>query len=283
MAERGAVLITGASTGIGRTCAMECDRLGYRVFAGVRKPADGEALVAAASPRLTPVIIDVTKTDSIAAAVRLVESELGDTPLVGLVNNAGVGVGGPLEHLALEDLRWQLEVNLVGQVAVTQAFLPRLRAAKGRIINIGSIGGRISSPFMGPYCASKFALEAITFSLREELRPWGIQATVVEPGAVASDIWDKADATADDTEARLSPEAVANYRWGLDAMRRMLARQRRNAIPSLRVAEVVVKALTARRMKARYLAGTEAKVGAFLRWLLPDGLMEALLRKGLGL
>ncbi len=283
MTARGGVLVTGASTGIGRACALELHRLGYRVFAGVRKAADGERLVAAASERLTPVILDVTKLDTITAAAAQIDAALGATPLVGIVNNAGVGVGGPLEYLPLGDLKWQFEVNVFGQVAVTQAFLPRLRASRGRIINIGSIGGRVSQAFMGPYCASKFAMSALTFSLREELRPWGVQATIIEPGAIESDIWDKADASMFEIEKTLSAEALSRYRKGIDAMKRVFLRQRRHAIPALRVVEKVVIALEAPTIKARYLPGREAKMLAFLRWLLPDARLEAMIRKALGL
>lgn len=282
--DRGGVVVTGASTGIGRACALTLHARGYTVFAGVRRAADGESLEKqAASPRLRPVILDVTKADTIAAAAHEVSEALGERPLHGLVNNAGVAVGGPLEYLAIDELRWQLEVNVVGQLAVTKAFLPRLRASKGRIVHIGSIGGRISSPFMGPYCASKFALEALSFSLREELRPWGVQSTVVEPGAVASDIWDKADATTALAEANLPPEALTRYRWGLDAMKRFVLRQRRRAIPAEEVAGIVATALEATQMKARYLAGKEAKMAAFLRWLVSDATLERLLRKDMGL
>jgi NAD(P)-dependent dehydrogenase (short-subunit alcohol dehydrogenase family) len=283
MAERGGVLVTGASTGIGRACALELHRLGYRVFAGVRKPADGERLVAAASERLTPVILDVTRLDTITAAAAEIDAALGATPLVGIVNNAGVGVGGPLEYLPLGDLKWQFEVNVFGQMAVTQAFLPRLRASRGRIVNIGSIGGRVSQAFMGPYCASKFALSALTFSLREELRPWGVQATIIEPGAIQSDIWDKADASVIEAEQALSAEARTRYGKAMEAMKRMFARQRRHAIPALRVVEKVVIALEAPTIKARYLPGREAKMVAFFRWLLPDAWLEAMIRKALGL
>ena len=160
--EPDSIVITGASSGIGEACALYLDELGYRVFAGVRKPAAGEALKAKASKRLAPVILDVTDVASIDRAVETVKAAVGAAGLAGLVNNAGIGVGGPLEVVPLADLRKQFEVNVIGQVAVTQALLPLLRQGRGRIVNMGSIAGRATMPFMGPYSASKFALEALT-------------------------------------------------------------------------------------------------------------------------
>ncbi len=156
------VLITGASTGIGEACALHLDQLGWRVFAGVRKDADGEALRAKASARLLPVRIDVVDPGSVAAARELVLRELGDRGLDGLVNNAGIAIAAPLEFVPIEDLRRQLEINVIGQIAVTQAFLAPIRKARGRVVNMGSIGGRLATPFLGPYNASKFALEALS-------------------------------------------------------------------------------------------------------------------------
>src|SRR5574341_29762 len=178
------IVITGASTGIGEACALYLDELGYRVFAGVRRPSDGETLKAKASARLTPVVMDVTDVASIDRAVETVKQAVGSVGLAGLVNNAGIGVGGPLEVVPLADLRKQFEVNVIGQVAVTQAFLPLLRQGRGRIVNMGSIAGRVVMPFMGPYSASKFALEALTDAMRLEFQPWGIQVSIVEPGAI---------------------------------------------------------------------------------------------------
>ena len=170
------VVITGASTGIGEACALELDRGGFRVFAGVRSEVAGEKLKAQASSRLTPVMIDVTDAASIAAAAEAVGRTLGDAGLAGLVNNAGIAVAGPLEAVPIEALRQQFEVNVIGQVAVTQVFLPLLRKARGRVVNISSINGGLSLPYMGAYSASKFAMEAVTDALRVELRTWGIRS-----------------------------------------------------------------------------------------------------------
>jgi NAD(P)-dependent dehydrogenase (short-subunit alcohol dehydrogenase family) len=180
----GAVVITGTSTGIGRATAVRLAGMGFRVFAGVRKPADADEL--AQTPGITPLIIDVTDPAIVSAAAETVASQTGSAGLRGLVNNAGITVPGPLEFLPLDDLRRQLEVNVIGPIAVTQAFLPLLRRGRGRIINIGSIGGKMSMPFLGAYHVSKFGMEALSDSLRQELRPWGIRVSLVEPGGVST-------------------------------------------------------------------------------------------------
>ncbi|MGD1157325.1 MAG: SDR family oxidoreductase, partial [Terriglobia bacterium] len=189
MADKGAVVITGASTGIGEACALHLDKLGFRVFAGIRKAADAEALRHRASARLVPIRLDVSDETEVEQAARNVTEALRGEGLAGLVNNAGIVVAGMLEFLPLDALRRQLEVNVVGQVAVTQAFLPHLRKARGRIVNIGSVSGLIAGPFSGAYAASKFALEALTDALRVELRPWKIHVSIVEPGNIQTPIW----------------------------------------------------------------------------------------------
>ena len=170
---------------------MHLDGLGFRVFAGIRKSADGEALQEVASDRLRPVYLDVTDGESIRAAAEIVEAGCGASGLSGLVNNAGIVIAGPLEFLPLVSLRSQLEINVVGQIAVTQELLALLRRARGSIVNMSSVSGRVAAPFLGPYSASKFALEALSDSMRLELRPWGISVSVVEPGPIATPIWEK--------------------------------------------------------------------------------------------
>ncbi len=177
------VLITGASTGIGEACALWLQDRGYRVFAGVRKSTDAEALQQKSKGHLTPVLLDVADEASIREAVQFVLTQ--EPKLEGLVNNAGIAVAGPLEFVPLQELRRVLEVNVVGQVAVTQAFLPLLREARGRVVLMSSISGRVAAPLMGPYAASKFALEAIGDALRRELAPWGIEVSIIEPGNLA--------------------------------------------------------------------------------------------------
>jgi NAD(P)-dependent dehydrogenase (short-subunit alcohol dehydrogenase family) len=186
-----AVLVTGASSGIGQACATRLVREGCRVFAGVRRAEDGERLLAQCPEWLDWLILDVTNAGQIAAAAETVQRAVGDQGLAGLINNAGIAIGGPLEYVPAELLRRQLEVNVVGLHAVTVAMLPMVRRATGRIIHVGSISGRISSPLIGPYTASKHAVEGLTDSLRLELAPEGIHVAVIEPGQVRTPIWDK--------------------------------------------------------------------------------------------
>jgi NAD(P)-dependent dehydrogenase (short-subunit alcohol dehydrogenase family) len=273
------IVITGASTGIGEACALYLDGLGYRIFAGVRRPSDGEALSAKASARLTPVLLDVTDVASIDRVVETVKEAVGSAGLAGLVNNAGIGVGGPLEVVALADLRKQFEVNVIGPVAVTQAFLPLLRQGRGRIVNIGSIAGRAATPFMGPYAASKFALEALTDAMRLELQPWGIQVSIVEPGAIESRIWDKARHAADQIGATWSAEGKVLYRDVLVRVRGAVEQAAQRAIPALAVAKAVAHALSASRPKTRYLVGLDARIRAMLAAWLPDRVQDWLLTR----
>jgi len=190
------VLITGASTGIGRATALRLDAAGWRVFAGVRKEEDAAALSEAGSERLMPLILDITGAGQIAAAAARVEAESA-AGLDGLVNNAGVAIPGPLETLAIEDFRRQVEVNMTAHVAVTQALLPAVRAATGRIVFISSIGGRVALPLTGAYHAAKFGIEAVGDVFRQELRPWGISVSIVEPGSIDTPIWERGERTAD--------------------------------------------------------------------------------------
>jgi len=278
-----AVVITGASTGIGRACALELDRRGFHVFAGVRTAAAVEQLRTEASARLTPVAIDVTEADTIAAAAKTVAEALGDVGIAGLVNNAGIVVPGPLELVPIDAFRRQLEVNVIGQVAVTQAFLPLLRKARGRVVNMSSISGGLAVPYLGPYSASKFALEAITDALRLELRGFGIGVSAVEPGAIATPIWEKSVASADQLAADVDPAALALYESDLAAIRKMVDHSIRIASPVDRVVKAVVHALTARRPKAHYYLGLEVRACFKCMKMLPDGVRDWLLRKLLGL
>lgn len=277
--EPGGVVITGASSGIGEACALHLDELGCRVFAGVRDPADGEALRAKASERLTPVLLDVTDMASIRRAAETVSAAVGAAGLAGLVNNAGIGGGGPLEVVALADLRKVFEVNVIGPVAVTQVMLPLLRQGRGRIVNIGSIAGRAATPFVGPYAASKFALEALTDAMRLELRPWGIQVSIVEPGAVESRIWEKARRRADQMEATAGPDMKAYYGVAVAQVREAMEQAARRAMPARVVAEAVAHALFSRRPKTRYLVGWDARLRAVLAAWLPDRAQDWLLAR----
>ena len=279
---RGAVLITGASTGIGAACALHLDRVGFRVWAGVRRSSDGEALVGQASPRLTPVILDVTDSNSIAAALADVGADAGGDGLAGLVNNAGIVVAAPVEILPIAELRKQLEVNVIGLVAVTQAALPLLRRGRGRVVNIGSISGRMATPVIGAYAASKFAVEALTDALRVEVQPWGIDVALIEPGAVATPIWEKSQAAGLVLRQAWTPAAAGLYADALSAVERAALRSATQAISPDAVVRAVAHALTAPRPKTRYLVGMTARIQAIIA-LLPDRLRDRLLTRALGL
>jgi NAD(P)-dependent dehydrogenase (short-subunit alcohol dehydrogenase family) len=250
-----AVLITGASTGIGEACALRLDKKGIRVFAGVRNESDGGSLKGRSSDRLTPVLLDVTDPEAIASARGTIKKAVGEDGLSGLVNNAGIFYGGPLEFAPVDELRKLFEVNFLGAIAVTQAFLPLLRASRGRIVNMSSVSGLLAFPFLGPYAASKFALEAISDSWRVELRPWGISVAVVEPGVVDTPIYDKVLATLRRAREAYPPEARELYGpvFGLSEKRE------RRGIRAERVARAVEHGLFARRPKRRYVVGAGAK------------------------
>jgi NAD(P)-dependent dehydrogenase (short-subunit alcohol dehydrogenase family) len=270
----GTVVVTGASSGIGEATARALAQAGFRVLAGVRQDADAER-VAALHDRVEPVKVDVTDQ----AAVDELARRVGDEPLAGLVNNAGISVSGPLEFVPLDEWRRQLEVNVVGQVAVTQALLPALRRGRGRIVNIGSVGGRVAVPLLGPYNASKFALEGITDSLRRELRPLGVHVAIVEPGAVATRIWEKGTAAADETLANAPPEAEQVYGPTIAAVRGLAEQAARQAIPPEEVAKAVEHALTAPRPRTRYPVGRDAKQRIRLAGLISDRAFDALMAR----
>jgi NAD(P)-dependent dehydrogenase (short-subunit alcohol dehydrogenase family) len=272
-----AVVVTGASTGIGAACALDCAGRGMTVFAGVRDPGAGEALAAKGGPLLIPIILDVTDEPSIARSVETVQRVIGDDGLGGLVNNAGIAIGSPLEVIALSQLRKQLEVNVIGQIAVTQAFLPLLRRARGRIVNMGSIAGRGTIPLLGPYSASKFALEALTDALRMELQPWGIHVSIIEPGAIATPIWEKSEKAAGHLEASASKEAKALYGEAVIRIREAIVQASKRAIPPAAVVHAVHHALTAPHPHTRYLVGADARARAWMVKWLPDRVQDRLL------
>jgi NAD(P)-dependent dehydrogenase (short-subunit alcohol dehydrogenase family) len=281
-AGRGAVVVTGASSGIGEACALHLDRLGFRVFAGVLTAAEADAVARRTGGRVTPVVLDVTDAASIAAAAAVVARALGSAGLAGLVNNAGIAVAGPLELVPPAALRRQLEVNVVGPVSVTQAFAAMLRAGRGRVVNIGSILGRIALPFLGPYAASKFALEAISDALRVELRPSGVDVVVVEPARVATPIWQTSLAA---TLRALRPrwrDAERLYDLALLARHAAALGAPRGQLSPEAVARAVAHALTARRPRTRYLVGAEARVLAALGQWVPDRMRDRLVARALG-
>jgi NAD(P)-dependent dehydrogenase (short-subunit alcohol dehydrogenase family) len=272
----GVVLVTGASTGIGEATSLHLRQLGFDTVAGVRRDEDAERL---GRQGLRTVRLDVTDDAQIAAA----RDEIGDGPLAGLVNNAGVAVAAPLEFVPLDELRHQLEVNLIGQVAVTQAFLPALRRTGGRIVNVSSIGGRVALPLLAPYHASKFALEGVSDSLRRELRSQGVEVIVVEPGGIRTPIWGKGNALADELTGRMPPEGQRLYGRLIAKVREETDKiERERGLPPSAVAEVIGKALTADRPRTRYVVGNDAKVRAQLARLLPDRAMDGLIGRALG-
>jgi NAD(P)-dependent dehydrogenase (short-subunit alcohol dehydrogenase family) len=288
-------LITGASTGIGRATALRLSESGWTVLAGVRDPAAGEQLLADAQPgsggRLLPLSLDITDAEQIAAARARVDEEAaraGSSPQGGLdalVNNAGIGIGGPLELVAADDLRRQFDVNVFAQVAVTQALLPALRRAAtpsatgGRIVFVSSIGGRVAMAFTAPYAASKHAIEAFGDALRVELRSSGVRVALVEPGSVATPIWGKSRAEAE--RVVIPPELEDAYGKIPAAMEKVLEDTARRGVPPEEVAATIERALTSSRMKARYVVGRDAKAMLIVRRLLPDLVFDRVARRAL--
>lgn len=281
-------LITGASTGIGRATALRLARSGWTVLAGVRSDADGERLAGEATgASLLPIALDVTDLEQIRLAAARVAELGGGTGgegspgrLDALVNNAGIGVGGPLELIHPDELRRQLDVNVLGQVYVMQALLPALRVAHGRIVFVSSVGGRVAMAFTAPYAASKHAIEALGDALRVELRTSHVQVALVEPGSVATPIWDKARG---DAERVAIPEQLqAEYGHVPAAIDKTLRSTAERGVPPEKVAETIERALTARRMRARYVVGTDARVMIALKRLLPDHVFDAFARRALG-
>lgn len=277
------VLVTGASTGIGEACVGELVGAGARVFAGVRRVVDGERLVGALGGRVTPVILDVTDAEQISGAVARVAEATGEGGLDALVNNAGIVVAGPLEYLPVEEVRRQMEVNVTAQVAVTQAFLPLLRRARGRVVFMGSSSGRFAAPFVGPYAASKFALEAIADAWRVELHGAGVGVSIVEPGAVLTPIWEKSKAEAEALNARMPAACEAHYGAALDRLRAHVDATPGRAIPAARVAAAVRHAVYAGRPRTRYLVGMDAWMQAMVIQRLPDRLRDWLIARFLQL
>lgn len=274
------VLITGAGSGIGEACAKRLSQLGWRVFAGVLDEAQRAHVEHSRLERVTPVLLDITRGDAITAAARFVAAEVGERGLCGLVNNAGIGVLGPVELVPIDRLRLQLEVNLIGHVAVTQAFLPMLRQARGRIVNISSLAGRLSVPLMAPYSASKFGVEAVSDALRQELRPWGMHVACIEPGLIDTPILANSQAAADEAFAAMTDEGRALYGSYFERLKGDTEMNAAAQPPEV-VARAVTHALTARRPKTRYVVGG-------LRWQfwllskLPDRLRDWVVAKRFG-
>jgi NAD(P)-dependent dehydrogenase (short-subunit alcohol dehydrogenase family) len=268
------VLITGASRGIGRAAVHRLAGKGWDVLAGVRRPEDGEAL---RGERIAPVLLDVTD----AAAIAALDGSLPER-LDAVVNNAGIAIGGPLEALPVDEVRRQLEVNLVGPLAVTQAVLPRLRAARGRVVFVSSLSGRVATPMTGAYNASKFGLEGLADTLRMELRPWGIAVVLVEPAQTDTDMWREAEGTLEADLAKLSPEHRELYAGHIEGARKMIPRSQKLASPVEGAAATIERALTARRPRARYVVGAGPRVQGVLAQVTPTPTLDAVLRLATG-
>lgn len=273
------VVVTGASTGIGKASALLLLSYGFAVYAGVRSEEQGQRLLseASANSSLKPLILDVTNEGHIADAVDRVASELGTAPLTGIVNNAGIAVAAPLEFLPLNDLRNQFEVNVVGQVAMAQGFLPLLRAHKGRLVNVGSVSGLVSTRLLGAYSASKFALEAVTDAFRRELKPHGVAVSLVEPGRISTPIWDKSMAEGLRRMSEAQPAAREYYSDLVDDLVLTAEEAKATGTSPEAVARAVLRALTERRPRTRYFVGTDAHTINVLRRVLSDPLFDRLI------
>lgn len=259
------------------------DAEGWRVFASVRREEDAASLRDAASERLVPLLLDVTEADQIAAVAEQIGDAVGRSGLDGLVNNAGVAVMSPLETIPLDDLRKQLEVNLVSQVGVTQAMLPLIRSARGRIVFLSSIGGRMAMPFGAPYHASKYGIEAVVDCLRQELRPWKIGVVAIEPGSIDTPIWERGESVADELAERAPAAQEELYGEKIESFRGAVRRTAERGIPPQKVASAIHHALTAHRPRTRYLVGVDARGQALLSRLLPDRVMDRVVARAMGI
>ncbi|WP_102144119.1 SDR family NAD(P)-dependent oxidoreductase [Mycobacterium hubeiense] len=266
------VLVTGAARGIGKSIVERLASTGWDVIAGVRSTADADAITKVNPQQISAVMLDVTSADHIAKLPEALPDRLD-----AIVNNAGVVVAGAIETVSTDEWRKQLEINIIGQLAVTRAVLPKLRQSHGRTVFISSVNGKISTPLIGAYCASKFALEAAADALRVELRPWRIPVVLVEPAQTDTDIWRNADTMVLETEAAMSPEQRALYAKHIAAMKKFVPMSQRMAVPAEKVAAVVEEALTARRPRARYVVGLGPKMQTAFVTNLPTALRDRMI------
>lgn len=273
-------VVSGASSGIGQATAHALAARGFHVLAGVRRDEDAERLV---RESVEPVMLDITDPDHVRDIAERVANDSAGRPLSALVNNAGIAVNAPVETIPMTEWRRQFEVNFFGQVAITQALLPSLLEARGRVVNVSSIGGRVVGPTFGAYAASKFAVEAMSDALRREVGRLGVRVIVIEPGTVATAIWGKGLATAQELVTSMSEEQQIRYRDIVAAVRDQAEKLQRGGIDPAEAAQAIVKAIETRDPRARYLVGRDAKVMARVAKLLPDRAVDWLIAKNLGL
>jgi NAD(P)-dependent dehydrogenase (short-subunit alcohol dehydrogenase family) len=274
-----AVVISGASSGIGAATAALLAEKGFTVFAGVRNDPDAQRL-AALSCNVRPVMLDVTQADSLARAAQTVAAS--GIALRGVVSNAGIAVGGPLEHVSIDDMRRQFEVNVYGALALAQTFIPLFPENDGRIVLIGSISGRLATPYIAPYSASKFALRGLADGLRMELAPAGIAVSLIEPGSVKTPIWNKGRAEAEQIARRLASKGRPYYRTALERIVSITESEARDGMPVEVVASAILDALVARRPRAQYVLGTPARMGSVVA-ALPAALRDRAVRASMRL
>ncbi|OLP00301.1 dehydrogenase [Mycolicibacterium porcinum] len=267
-------VVTGASTGIGAATARELARLGFHVLAGVRRERDGDTI---RGPGIEPLILDITVPDHISSLSARVNEDPHGRPLRALVNNAGAGINVPIEAFAIDDWRKLFEVNLFGHVAVTQTLLPALIGNKGRVINISSVGGRVAMATYGPYAGTKFALEAVSDSLRREMAPLGVHVVVVEPGAVRTEMLRRAGTTT----YQLPPELAQRYSGLVHAVTAQAAASSKSGLSADDAAKVIARAVTARKPRTRYAIGREAALATRLARFAPDRMLDRLFARAL--
>lgn len=272
------MLITGAARGIGRTTALRLAAAGWDVIAGVRQLDGAQSLSKAHGDRIKPVQLDITDETQVNGLDGLLPPRLD-----AVINNAGVVVTGPIEAVPVSELRRQLEVNVVGQAAVTQAVLPRLRESRGRVVFVSSLSGRVASPLFGPYNASKFALEGMADALRMELAPWGVRVVIIEPAQTDTDLWRLADRDLDDAVESLSPTHRELYAKHIAGFRKSIPRSQKMARPVDDVASAVETALTARRPRARYVVGAGPRAQAILARFTPTAVLDRVMAAGTGM
>lgn len=276
-------LVTGASTGIGRATALQLEKIGFRVFASVRSEQDGQALCSNSAGGIVPLLMDVTEQASIERARDQVCQAVGEAGLTGLVNNAGVGFSSPLEFVPLDELRWMYEVNVFGLLAVTQAFLPLIRQAHGRIVNLSSTASILVAPFHGSYSSTKLAVNGLSNALRLELKPHGVQVSVVVCGSIQTPIWDKARQISARISKRFPQQAAVLYGKAFRGMGEYFNRLGEAGVPPEAAARAIAHALTARRARQTYFVGPDAQLYRFAEHFLYGRLRDWVILRSTGI